>query len=189
MWRSCYWRLGAWLCCPRSRLRIPADSGLRGLVSCIDRKAHPGEQVFGSRAGAVVSSPLELSISRRRSAPPSPPGPHPLLPPFPFTPSFIRPGGHFRPGSFPWPLSYPPGGALEPFTLSDLSPPVAPLVLVSYSPTSTPLPQPPKDMDVKQVPEARDPGLAVGAERCPFSGPPHPSRALISHPGATSILK
>lgn len=118
MWRSGCWRLGTWLCCPRSGLRAPVDSGRRSLVSCIDRKAHPGEQVFGTRARAVVSAPMERSVTPRRSAPPSPSGPHPLLPAFPFTLSAIPPGSHPRLGSSPWPISHPPGWRFSGFPTS-----------------------------------------------------------------------
>lgn len=126
MWRSSGLRLGARLCCPRGGARAPAERGHRSLVSCIDRKAPPGEQVSGARAGAVVSAPAERAVAPggRRRGPPR-----------------TAPPAACHPWRSPRPIHL--GGPRADLALSDLRQPVAPLGLACYLSRTPPTPPPP----------------------------------------------
>lgn len=111
-------RLGARLRCPGGDLRAPAASGRRSLVSCIDRKALPGVQVFGTGPGPWYPRPRSALIPRggRHRGHPWPGSPPPAHRPRAVT------------------LSYPPGWPRPDLAISDLSPPVAPVGLLCYAP-------------------------------------------------------
>lgn len=64
-------RLGARLCCMRSGLRA-SEGGRRNLVSCIDRKARPRVQVFGTREGPRSALSTPGALHRGHSRPGSP---------------------------------------------------------------------------------------------------------------------
>ncbi|XP_045716160.1 isobutyryl-CoA dehydrogenase, mitochondrial isoform X2 [Phyllostomus hastatus] len=61
MWRSGCRRLGAWLYCPRNGLRVPADSGRRRLVSCIDPSMGLNEEQKGFQKVAFDFAAREMA--------------------------------------------------------------------------------------------------------------------------------
>lgn len=158
MWRSSGLRLGARLCCPRGGARAPAERGHRSLVSCIDRKAPPGEQVSGARAGAVVSAPAERAVAPggRRRGPPR-----------------TAPPAACHPWRSPRPIHL--GGPRADLALSDLRQPVAPLGLACYLSRTPPHPPTPSSSGRHgggAGSEPCGPGLTVPEPR-PFRRPPH----------------
>lgn len=132
---GCWW-LRARLCFSHGRFQV-SKSGHWNLVSCIDRKASPGVQVFGTRAGAVVPTPPGRAFTLGRSALPSPPAR--LSPGRSSSALFAMPASHpqavgtvFTPGSS---FHLVDLGSLSGRPLSNLSSSVAPLGLVCCSPT------------------------------------------------------